>query len=403
MPSTRRRGFRHRVPAQDHCSVHGRFRPDDAGVALEDADGIVGDSKPRKPAAQRPGIEGFEGQSPAPRRLERSEHGPAVGRTENQHAAAVQQARIRFALERLEARGRVAEQGDVLGVLEVGVAEDPRPPVARTALVRWRVLLDAEHPAPVSLAARSAALPTAPAPMTMRSQRFKARGAGPAPGVPAPASASLPLSRAARRDCERHHASVASAVSASGRYARPDTLRLAAVEMHRARLRRRIRAHQRQRTPASCSASGVAQRNFTGRGDSRVSACSTCSQFTGCDRSRGVVDAALVALAELDDPRAEVAHVDPLQLDLRIRRAEHLAAARHALDPVGEPVRVVAGADDVGRPHDGRPGAELRLHDAIALRLERAVGSAGDVLGLRARRRPQRRASRRTPDRPTRS
>ncbi len=85
-------------------------------------------------------------------------------------------------------------------------------------------------------------------------------------------------------------------------------------------------------------------------------------------RARRVADARLVSLAELHDPGAEVAHVDPLQLDLLIGRAGHLAAARHVLDPVRGPVRVVARSDDVGRSYSALSGPQTATRRSRSMR-----------------------------------
>ncbi len=76
---------------------------------------------------------------------------------------------------------------------------------------------------------------------------------------------------------------------------------------------------------------------------------------------------------------AQIAHVDPVDVVARLRRTEHVAAALETLDPVGESIRVVARANDVGRPHDRSRFAIDLLHDAIAFGLERTVGLAGDL------------------------
>ena len=90
-------------------------------------------------------------------------------------------------------------------------------------------------------------------------------------------------------------------------------------------------------------------------------------------RAHGVEDAEGARLDHADRPLGEVACVDELHGVAAVARGEHVAAAVEAHRPVGEPVALVARADDEPRPdHGGDPGEPL-LGFLLGERLERAV------------------------------
>jgi hypothetical protein len=124
--------------------MHRRLGTHDSGVRLECADRVVGERKPGEAGLERSRVECLDPEAPALARGERPLHDGRVGRPRHQHAAAVEQGGARLALEGLEASRRVPQQRHVVGMLEVGVTEDARVPVARAPLVRRRESLEAE-------------------------------------------------------------------------------------------------------------------------------------------------------------------------------------------------------------------------------------------------------------------
>jgi hypothetical protein len=88
-----------------------------------------------------------------------------------------------------------------------------------------------------------------------------------------------------------------------------------------------------------------------------------------------------VLLRHTDDPRREVAGIDDLDRVRRRPRRQHLAAARDAHGPVGEPVRGILGAHDQPWPDHRRAAGEPSLRLRLAERLERPeeIAAAGPV------------------------
>ena len=79
------------------------------------------------------------------------------------------------------------------------------------------------------------------------------------------------------------------------------------------------------------------------------------------------------SLSSASTSQSEVADVDELDVSLRRRRGEHLAAARETVGPGGEPSRRIVGADDETGADDQRPVSEHVLDGAFAEGLQRAV------------------------------
>ena len=86
------------------------------------------------------------------------------------------------------------------------------------------------------------------------------------------------------------------------------------------------------------------------------------------------------ALAELEQPGAEVAHVDELHLAALPPRREHLAAAGDPARPVGEAAGRVVRADDQAGADAGAAAGEDLGHDLLAERLEAAVAVTLEAL-----------------------
>jgi hypothetical protein len=107
-------------------------------------------------------------------------------------------------------------------------------------------------------------------------------------------------------------------------------------------------------------------------------------------RTGAVEHARRIVLAKSHQPVTEIARVDPVDVEVRARRAQDFAAALESLDPVGESIGVIARADNVGRPHDRRFVSVDLLHDAVAFGLERAVRLAVDLFDGRVERFVQR-------------
>ena len=200
-----------------HCRVHRRFGPDDACVRLEGSDGIVRNDEPRETGPQRRCIEPIHRQAPAAGGVERPMHDLRPLRAHHQHSAAVQQPFAGLSFQRLEARGRVSQQRDVVRMLEIGVTKNAREPVTRAAGVRRSVQFDAKH-----VRAGLARCPEGSAADGTDADDDQIPAAQ---GFLSSASAFCSCSNVghlfASACCSgvraRHHASVALAVSASGR------------------------------------------------------------------------------------------------------------------------------------------------------------------------------------------
>ena len=88
-----------------------------------------------------------------------------------------------------------------------------------------------------------------------------------------------------------------------------------------------------------------------------------------------------VALAEIDDPGREIAHVDELRLTVGWCGREHLASACEAVWPVGEAPGRIVRPDDQAGTDDERALAERLTHSLLAERLQRAIALVRDLVG----------------------
>ena len=98
--------------------------------------------------------------------------------------------------------------------------------------------------------------------------------------------------------------------------------------------------------------------------------------------AHGVEGPRVATLEQLEDPAGLVPGVDHLDSVAGDVRGNHPSTIGNAVDPVGEPVRVVVRADDVRRTDDDGVGVVLGDR-AFAQHLEAAVGLAVDDLGGR--------------------
>lgn len=73
---------------------------------------------------------------------------------------------------------------------------------------------------------------------------------------------------------------------------------------------------------------------------------------------RRVEDPGNVALAQVDDPLAEIPHIDELRLPFARSRGERLTSARETAGPVCEAAGRIMRTDDQARPDDERPLVE---------------------------------------------
>ena len=85
---------------------------------------------------------------------------------------------------------------------------------------------------------------------------------------------------------------------------------------------------------------------------------------------------------QLHDQARQVSRVNYLNRLLRVAGYCHPAAPGSAPHPVCEPRLPVVRSGDLSRPHDRRPGAVPGHHVVFAGDLERAVGFAGEFLGV---------------------